>query len=110
MIRWILLLQEFNITIKDKNGVENVVADHLLCLTFNESMDALPIRDSLPDEQLFCISTLSWYADIVNFIITGQTPSHWNAQDKKRFMVEVLNFFYDDPYLFKYCLDQIIRR
>jgi hypothetical protein len=28
LIRWILLLQEFNLFIKDKKGVENVVADH----------------------------------------------------------------------------------
>ena len=34
LLRWILLLQEFNITIKDKKGVENVVADHLSRLTF----------------------------------------------------------------------------
>jgi hypothetical protein len=27
LIRWILLLQEFNLEIKDKNGVENHVAD-----------------------------------------------------------------------------------
>ena len=29
LIRWVLLLQEFNIQIRDKKGVENVVADHL---------------------------------------------------------------------------------
>ena len=28
LTRWILLFQEFNLTIKDKKGVENVVADH----------------------------------------------------------------------------------
>ena len=29
LIRWIILLQEFNIQVKDKQGVENVVDDHL---------------------------------------------------------------------------------
>ena len=32
LTRWILLCQEFNLTIKDKKGVENVVTDHLSCL------------------------------------------------------------------------------
>ena len=29
LIRWVLLLQEFNLQINDKKGVENVIADHL---------------------------------------------------------------------------------
>ena len=92
LIRWILLLREFNITIKDKKWVENVVVDHLSRLTFNKSMDAFPIRDLFPDEQLFSISTLPRYANIVNFLVTGKTPSHWCAQDKKRLVVEKHNF------------------
>ena len=29
LIRWVLLLQEFYLEIKDKKGIENLVADHL---------------------------------------------------------------------------------
>lgn len=48
LIRWILLLQEFNLTIKDKKGSENVVADHLSHLIHDE--DALPLHDNFLDE------------------------------------------------------------
>uniref|UniRef100_A0A2N9I5J1 RNA-directed DNA polymerase n=1 Tax=Fagus sylvatica TaxID=28930 RepID=A0A2N9I5J1_FAGSY len=89
LIRWILLLQEFNLSIKDKKGVENVVADHLSRLVVKDSLETMPIKDTFPDEQLFNISDLPWFADIVNFLVTGQTPSHWTAQDKKKFFVEL---------------------
>ena len=32
LIRWVLLLQEFNVEIRDKKGLENVVVDHLSIL------------------------------------------------------------------------------
>ncbi|CAL9029904.1 unnamed protein product [Prunus brigantina] len=57
LIRWILLLQEFDLEIKDKKGSENVVADHLSRLVHvsNEEEDSLPLRESFPDEQLVSI-------------------------------------------------------
>jgi hypothetical protein len=110
LIRWILLLQEFSLTIKDKKGVENVVADHLSRLTFEDNSDHLPINDEFPDEHLFVISELPWYAHIVNYFVIGEIPKKWSAQDKRKFLVEIRNFYWDDPNLFKYCPDQIIRR
>jgi hypothetical protein len=110
LIRWILLLQEFDLTIKDKKGVENVVADHLSRLTFEDSTAHLPIADSFPDEHLFAAKTGPWYADIVNYLVTGKLPLHWKTADRQRFLKEVTRFVYDDPYLFKFCPDQLVRR
>ncbi|KAI5351094.1 hypothetical protein L3X38_003985 [Prunus dulcis] len=50
LIIWILLLQEFDLTIKDKKEVENVVANHLSRISFEEPFEHLPIKDSFPDE------------------------------------------------------------
>ncbi|CAL9019468.1 unnamed protein product [Prunus brigantina] len=53
LIRWMLLLQEFDMEIRDKRGCENVVADHLSRLVHEE--DPLPIPEAFPDEQLLTI-------------------------------------------------------
>ncbi|CAN6707368.1 unnamed protein product [Malus baccata var. baccata] len=53
LIRWILLLQEFDIEIRDKKGSENVVANHLSRMVHNE--ESLPILETFPDEQLLSI-------------------------------------------------------
>jgi hypothetical protein len=110
LLRWILLLQEFDLVIRDKKGVENVVADHLSRLTYEFHEDGLPINEKFPDEQLFMIDETPWYADIANFLATGTFPPSFTPLDKKKFLREVRNFFWEDPYVFKYCKDQIIRR
>jgi hypothetical protein len=51
LIQWILLLQEFDLEIRDKKGVENSVAKHLSCLQFEESAK-LPINDYMRDDTL----------------------------------------------------------
>ena len=55
LIRWILLLQEFNLQIKDKKGVQNVVADHLSRLAIAHNSHSLPINDYFPEESLMLI-------------------------------------------------------
>jgi len=53
----VFLLQEFNLKMKDKSGMENVVADHLCCLDHKVTpSEELPIDDSFLDDQLLAIS------------------------------------------------------
>ena len=54
LIRWILLLQEFDFKIWNKKGVENVIADHLSCIP-NSPCNDLPINDDFFDEKLLAI-------------------------------------------------------
>jgi hypothetical protein len=111
LIRWILLLQEFDIEIRDEKGTKNVITNHLSRIQF-ETAQPLPVHDSFPDEQLFEITPRepSWYADIINYLATGQIPPHWSKQDKDDFFKQVRFYFWEDLELFKYCADQIIRR
>jgi hypothetical protein len=74
LIRWILLLQEFDLEIRDKKGVENYVAIHLSCLQFKESAE-LPINDYMREDTLLKVSTTNpWYANIVNNIVADYIP------------------------------------
>ncbi|XP_041020468.1 uncharacterized protein LOC121262118 [Juglans microcarpa x Juglans regia] len=70
---------EFDITIKDKKGVENVVADHLSRLIFEDTSGNLQIRDDFPNEHLLSITSLPWFAYIVNYLAAGEIPVDWSA-------------------------------
>ncbi|KAH9793150.1 hypothetical protein KPL71_004433 [Citrus sinensis] len=48
--------------------------------------------------------------EVLKLLDAGKLPEHWTKQDKAKFFAEIKNFFWDDPYLFKYCADQIVRR
>ncbi|KAK1677898.1 hypothetical protein QYE76_038746 [Lolium multiflorum] len=54
LIRWVLLLQEFDLHIVDRKGADNPVADNLSRLE-NIAYDPVPVNDSFPNEQLAAI-------------------------------------------------------
>ncbi|GAU28722.1 hypothetical protein TSUD_372290 [Trifolium subterraneum] len=102
LLRWVLLLQEFYIEIKDKKGVENVVADHLSRLenplvTTKEKV----ISEAFPDEHLLAISTRSWFADLANYKVSGELPEDLTSHQRKKFLHDSKFYFWDDPFLFK---------
>ena len=83
LIRWMLLLQEFDIEIKDKKGSENVVADHLSRLVHDEEF--LPIPETFPYEHLLSIKVSEpWYADLVNYLVAKQVPNTLNKHQRDK--------------------------
>ncbi|RDY04574.1 Retrovirus-related Pol polyprotein from transposon 17.6, partial [Mucuna pruriens] len=95
LIRWMLLLEEFDIEIRDKKGAENAVADHLSRIE-GES-EQLPIRDEFPDEQLLHIQTSTpWFADICNYF-----PPEASRLYKEKFQSDAKYYIWDDPYLWR---------
>ncbi|GKE50748.1 reverse transcriptase domain-containing protein [Tanacetum coccineum] len=90
----------FNIKIKDKNGAENLAADHLSRLE-NPELEVLTeseIADDFPDEYLMMLRAKSidgepWYADFVNYIMGRVIPPNWNLEKRKRFLSQAKNHF-----------------
>ena len=75
MIRWVLLLQEFNLEIRDKKGSENVIADHLSRLVNDEvTSKEREICETFCDESLMLIQQRPWFADMANFKAAGVLP------------------------------------
>ncbi|XP_073051231.1 uncharacterized protein [Primulina eburnea] len=88
LIRWILLLQEFD---------------------FEEEEGA--IQETFPDEQLFEVnSVLPWFADIANYLSCGTLPPDMSYHQKKKFVHDIKFYYWDDPFVYKRCADQMIRR
>ncbi|GJW09751.1 reverse transcriptase domain-containing protein [Tanacetum coccineum] len=106
LLRWVLLLQEFDITIRDKKGSENLAADHLSRLE-NPHKDVLEnkdINEHFPLETLGVISSEStpWFADYANYHAGNFIIKGMSTQQKRKFFKDVKHYFWDDPYLFPY--------
>nr|GEY54435.1 reverse transcriptase domain-containing protein [Tanacetum cinerariifolium] len=129
LLRWILLLQEFDFKVIDTKGAENYAADHLSRLEnpYENVFDPKEINENFLLKSLNKVAhqdpSTSWFADFANyharnfiikdfanyharnFIIKGMT-----TQQKQKFFKDARHYFWDDPYLFRTCSDQIIRR
>nr|GEU54435.1 reverse transcriptase domain-containing protein [Tanacetum cinerariifolium] len=95
LIWWILILQDFDVIIRDKKGAENLTADHLSRLEN-------PYQDELENKEIietFPLETL----DMITFC-------GMSSQQKKKFFKDVKHYFWDDPYLFKIYADHVIRQ
>nr|GEX56598.1 reverse transcriptase domain-containing protein [Tanacetum cinerariifolium] len=117
LLRWVLLLQEFTFKVIDTKGAENLVVDHLSRLEnpHQNVFDPKEINKSFPLEILNLVSTRSnssspWCADFANYHAGNFVVNGMSSQQKSKFFKDVKHYFWDDPFLFKICAEQVIRR
>ena len=111
LLRWVLLLQEFDLDIRDKKGTKNVVVDHLSRLEYLKP-DLVPINDDFTYDRLMAkietiqddnsdfpmdwniertlaVTNIPWYTNFVNYIVADIIPPDLNYQQKKKFFSDV---------------------
>nr|GEV27811.1 reverse transcriptase domain-containing protein [Tanacetum cinerariifolium] len=117
LLHWVLLLQEFTFKVIDTKGAENLAADHLSRLgnPHQNMLDPKDINESFPLETLNLVSTRSnsstpWFADFANYHAGNFVFNGMSSQQKSKFFKDVKHYFWDEPFLFKICADQVIRR
>ena len=97
---WLLLLQEFNITIVDRPGKENLVANFLSRINHGGEMDLG--NDDFLDEPLFSLSIkTAWFADLANYLTTRKLPHHLSSREKQKVIKQSANYIWIEGDLFR---------
>ncbi|XP_052732212.1 uncharacterized protein LOC128196172, partial [Vigna angularis] len=109
LMRWLLLMQEFDIEIKDRSGALNQVADHLSRIAGKE--EEIPLNEKFPDEFVFfALTQPPWYAELVNYLAAVVLPIHASRHYIDKLKSDAKYYVWDDPYLWRFCSDKIIRK
>lgn len=78
--RWLLLLKDFDIAIKDHPGKKNPVTDFLSQIL--KVNDPLVVDDQFLDEHLFVVAVkMPWYSDVANYLALGKIPKHLTTRE-----------------------------
>jgi hypothetical protein len=105
----LFLLQEFNITIKDRSGRENLVADFLSRVPKIDN--SLTVEYQFPDKHLFVFTIkMPWYADVVNYLAVGKFLAHLSSRERKLIVQHRARFTWIGGYLFHTRSDIQIQR
>nr|GFA13688.1 reverse transcriptase domain-containing protein [Tanacetum cinerariifolium] len=98
-------------------GAENLAADHLSRLEnpHQNVLDKKEIYETFPLETLNMVSfsgnsSTPWFIDFANYHAGNFIVKGMSSQQKNKFFKDVKHYFWDDPFLFKICVDQVIRR
>lgn len=77
-----MLFQEFDITIKDQLGKENLVANFLSRVP--TAIESSLVKDQFRNEHSIVVTIKTpWYADVENYLAAGKLPTHLSSSEDK---------------------------
>nr|GEW32093.1 reverse transcriptase domain-containing protein [Tanacetum cinerariifolium] len=108
LLRWVLLLQEFNVIFRDKKGGKNLAADHLSQLEnpHQNVLDKKEINETFLLETLNMISfrgnsSTPWFAHFANYHAGNFVVKGMSSQQKNKFFkdeaIDILNACHNGP-------------
>ncbi|GJZ15619.1 reverse transcriptase domain-containing protein [Tanacetum coccineum] len=96
---------------------EDLAADHLSRFKslHMEVLTEREIADKFSDKHLMVLKSKfkddePWYVDFVNYIVGKVVPPNWTFEKRKRCFSQVKTYFWEEPFAFKLCADNIMRR
>ncbi|GJT01407.1 reverse transcriptase domain-containing protein [Tanacetum coccineum] len=116
LLRWVLLLQEFNFKVIDTKGAENYAADHLSRLEnpYENVLDPKEINENFPLETLNMVTSRGdpsapWFTDYANYHAGNFIVKECHSAENNFF--KDVNTFLGRPFSYsKTCADQVNRR
>ncbi|GJZ29293.1 reverse transcriptase domain-containing protein [Tanacetum coccineum] len=103
LLRWVLLLQEFDFNVIDTKGAENLTADHLSRLEnpYENELNPKEVNEKFPLETLHMVtfrgdSSTPWFADYANYHARNFIVKGISSQQKNKFFKDVKHNFWDD--------------
>ena len=87
-----------------------MVANHLSQISVEYILKSPLINEEFLDDALLQLDANPWYAHIANYLATRELPNEWTTQERKIFLSKVHAYYWEEPFLYKYCVDQIIRK
>ena len=91
LVRWILLLQQFDCKVRDKNDSENLVADYLSRILYGIERES-SILEGFLDKELYAVHFDPWYAEIMNYLVPDRISEGWTKNNGDKFFY-LVKFF-----------------
>nr|XP_016451161.1 PREDICTED: uncharacterized protein LOC107775876 [Nicotiana tabacum] len=109
----IVVANEQNVLIPTRMVTGWRVAGHLSRLENQEHVEkGWVIKETFPDEHLFAVThdPPPWYANYVNFIVSGLLLLEMPPEGRKRFLYDINYYFWYKSFFYSQCADPLMRR